>query len=110
MITRPREPELATRGRPGVIYTHDAALECIRAAAPGARVRLYPFRERDCKTGEDRGIREDTREYCVSLERLGHRPIAERDTYSLPILREGLARRVRSLVEYGIAAARHGKG
>ena len=109
-ITRPRDPFCATAKMDGVVRTHDEARDVIRHAAPGAIVTFYPFHERDCKTHESKGIRADGRGYDVVLERFGKRYVSERDVYFLPLLREGLASRVRSLVQYADAASRYAKG
>lgn len=73
----------------GWVRTHDDALDLLRAAASGARVRVSRI------SSQDRAA-ERARRYEVLLDRIGG-SASQADLYSLPCLASPLTRRVMDL-------------
>lgn len=91
-----------------MLRTHDDVAALIRATIPGARVEFRDFIEHHPKTGDVLGRRADTRRYEIHVERIGRDPVNVADTYSLPLLRIAIQKRVRELADYAMQCAERG--
>lgn len=72
----------------GVLRTHDDAAALLRAAAPGATVRVLRIR----------GEGDKVRRYEVCLDRVGRAPVHQTATYGLPCPAEPLRAHVARLL------------
>lgn len=83
----------------GWAHTHDDVEQLLRYAVPGASVSF----DRVALPGSTARA-EGARRYRVTVPRVGAEPIETVDLYTLPVLAEPLARRIRELADRALRA------